>query len=115
MHAPSGSTQARSPVIGSQAPERTPQLPHGVSRGSVQLREVISHSDQTQLPLQDCLPLPAAVEQSCVLSGTHAPGGSTHARNPVMGSQAPERTPQLPHGVSRGCVQLIDVITHSDH
>jgi hypothetical protein len=94
-------------------PERTPQFPHGVSSGCVQLRDVITHSDHWQLPPQACLPLPASVEQSCVDSGVHAPTGSTHARRPVLLSQVPERAPQLPHGVSSGSRHSKRVIVHA--
>jgi hypothetical protein len=93
---------------------RMPQLPHGVSSGCVQLSVSTMHSDHLQKPSHDCLPLPAAVVQARPESGPHASSGSTQARSPVMGSHAPERTPQLPHGVSRGSVQLSELSTQSD-
>ena len=39
-HAAIGSIQARTPVIGSQSPERVPQFPQGVVVGSLQLSAV---------------------------------------------------------------------------
>jgi len=110
MHALGGSTQARTPVVGLQTPERVPQLPQGVVVGSVQLSEVIAHSDQRHSELHVCLPLPAAVEQSMPELGAHAPTGSMQARRPVRPSHSPMRIPQLPHGVSSGCVQLSELI-----
>jgi hypothetical protein len=91
-------------------PERVPQFPQGVVVGSRQLRALTAHSDHTQLLLQVRLPLPAAVEQSMLVPGAHAPTGSMQARRPSRELHSPMRMPQLPQGVSSGCVQLRELI-----
>jgi hypothetical protein len=118
VHDVLGSTQARTPVVVSHSPERVPRphSPHSVVKGSVQLSVVNMQLDHVQSFMHSCWPLPTSVEQSTRSSGRHTDVcGSTHARTPVIGSHAPERTPQFPHGVVVGSKQFWAVITHSDH
>jgi hypothetical protein len=100
-------------------PERTPQFPHGVSRGSLHSNVVIVQaSGYVHWSLHMREPLPASVLQGVSVPGMHAPPPrhiSSYVTRPVAGSHVPScmPVPQKPQGLISGSVHSYRHVLHS--